>query len=105
MKLQAQLAEYTVRVCRRKTTVRKQGCQITFDPKQLQGLCDYNTKTIFVAANLKQDGRLTTLYHEYLHALFFELDRDEISYNEGLIETLSQNIARVARTLDHCKET
>lgn len=99
MKLQAQLAEYTVRLCRRKTTVRKNGMKITFNPKKLAGLCDYNTKTLFIASDLSPDTQFTSLWHEYVHAILFELDRDSLSRDEALVETLSQNIARAMRVL------
>lgn len=90
-KVQAQLAEYTVKI-------RKTKCK-EFDPKKDDGKCDFNTKTIWISGNLSPDSMFVTFWHEYVHAITSEMDRDELTYNEPFVETISQNIAKAARAL------
>jgi hypothetical protein len=90
-KVFAQLAEYTVKFPKRKTGI--------FDPAVNDGLCDFDNRTIYIKGTLPADCLVTTFWHEYMHAVTSELNLDELTYNEPLIETMSQNIARTSRAL------
>jgi hypothetical protein len=90
-KIPVQLATYTVRFAKRKDRY--------FDPAKNDGLCEPNVKRIYIASRLSDDCKFTTFVHELLHAVYIELDRGDIAYNEVLTETTSQIIARAVRSL------
>lgn len=90
-KIPVQLATYHVRFAKKKDRY--------FDPATNDGLCEPNVKRIYIADRLSEDCKFTTFMHELLHAVYIELDRGDIAYNEPLTETASQIIARAFRML------
>lgn len=62
------------------------------------GVCDYNTRTIFIKARLAKEEKLKTYLHEILHAALHEIglelgySRDEIT-----VQKLENIICRLFR--------
>lgn len=89
-KLPVGLVTYTVKF--RKT--------INFQGTACEGLCDPVKKIIWVERRTADpDVMLATFWHEYAHALFFELGHEDLARNESFVEALAQNIARAVRSL------
>lgn len=65
------------------------------DGKTCQGCCDVNTKTITVWRNPNSTALRSTLIHEWLHALFYELGWSELADDHSVIVALEISLMRL----------
>lgn len=55
----------------------------------LSGLCDPNTRTIYIDRAIPKDEKPAVFLHEFFHAVFFEA---HLSYNDGWVDNLVEEI-------------
>jgi uncharacterized protein YjaZ len=77
---------YRVEFSRKKPRVGKDDCQ---------GYCDFKNRKIVIWENPNQESMRACLWHEYHHALFYELGHDELAGEEGIVESMALSIMRV----------
>lgn len=60
------------------------------------GVCDYNTRTIFIKSRLAKEDKLATYLHEILHASFHEIGL-ELGYHkdEKTVQQLESIISKL----------
>lgn len=69
------------------------------DGDKVLGYCSFGDREIKLEANIAEHAQYITAWHEYLHALFFEMGYNEDTGNESKIECLAQNLARAAHLI------
>jgi hypothetical protein len=74
--------------------------RITVKGIECEGFCDAENKVLWIERRPTElDVMFVNFWHEYAHALFFELGHPEFAHNEAFIESVGQNLARAARSL------
>jgi hypothetical protein len=63
--------------------------------KQAAGECDFARKRIRIAEGTSPENWRATLWHEFFHAVLYELGRDKLSDDEALVEGLAIAVMRV----------
>jgi hypothetical protein len=63
--------------------------------KACQGICDPATKTITVWRNPNATALRSTLFHEWLHAVFYELGWDTLADDHSVIVALEISLMRL----------
>lgn len=63
--------------------------------KECHGVCDPSTKTITVWRNPNPTGLRSTLIHEWLHAVFYEMGWEELSDDHSVIVALEISLMRL----------
>lgn len=63
--------------------------------KQCQGVCDPATKTITIWRNPNATALRSTLIHEWLHAVFYELGWDTLADDHSVIVALEISLMRL----------
>lgn len=63
--------------------------------KQCHGICDPATKTITIWRNPNATALRSTLIHEWLHAVFYELGHEALSDDHSVIVALEIAIMRL----------
>jgi hypothetical protein len=63
--------------------------------KQCHGVCDPNTKTITVWRNPNAMQLRSTLLHEWLHAVFYELGYESLYDDHSVIVALEISLMRL----------
>lgn len=58
------------------------------------GLCDYNSKTIYLEQDQSRGEMLDTLVHETLHAIIHELEMDLGPLDEPLVRGITKELLR-----------
>lgn len=60
----------------------KQKIDLTYDDgTPILGMCDMNTRTIWIKKNMPESSKLSVLCHELTHSVFYELEV-KLSFNE-----------------------
>lgn len=90
-KIPVGLAHYTVKF--RKT--------VKHDGVECEGMCDPVKKVLLIERREpeEKDVMVAAFWHEFAHALFFELGMAEFALNESFIESIATNLARASRAL------
>ncbi|MBU7455687.1 ImmA/IrrE family metallo-endopeptidase [Leuconostoc fallax] len=63
----------------------------------LLGQCDYITNTIQINEESSKERQEQTLYHELVHALFFESSNNEFQDNERLVDSVGLMLHQVVK--------
>jgi hypothetical protein len=61
----------------------------------VQGYCDYRARKIAVHLHSNLEVVRQTIFHEFFHALLYELGRGDLCQNEALVEGVALSVARV----------
>jgi uncharacterized protein YjaZ len=77
---------YKVQFSKKKPRVGKDECQ---------GYCDYKNRKIVIWMNPNTTAMRACLWHEYHHALFYELGHEGLACEEGIVEGMALAIMRV----------
>lgn len=88
-KLPVGLATYTVKFKKK----------VVADGDTCNGICDYEDKIIEIQSTGTLEVQVTTLWHEFTHALLHELGATALTTDEAFVESVAQNIARAIRAL------
>lgn len=74
---------------------------VVFKGTECDGLCDPIAKVIWLQRRSEayRDAMLVAFWHEYAHALFFELGCPDLATNESFIESIGSNLARASLAL------
>lgn len=63
--------------------------------KRVHGLCDVTTRTIRIEIKDNMELMRQICWHEFLHALFYEIDQVIDGENESVTDTVATAIMRV----------
>jgi hypothetical protein len=63
--------------------------------KQCHGVCNVETKTITIWRNPNSMALRSTLLHEWLHAVFYELGHEALSDDHSIIVALEISLMRL----------
>lgn len=72
-------------------------CTDHFDCDCHLGMVDYKTGEIILNKDMSHDVRESVLYHEILHAILVHIGRDDLSEDEVLVTSLSNEIFQMFR--------
>lgn len=65
------------------------------------GECDFAKRRIRIAEGTSAENWRATLFHEYFHALLYELGREKLADDEALVEGLAISIMRLRTDIPH----
>jgi hypothetical protein len=65
------------------------------DGEKVQGFCDYAKRRIALWINPNEEAMRTCFWHEFSHALLYELGRDDNADDHSLVEGLAIAIMSV----------
>jgi hypothetical protein len=63
--------------------------------RQAAAECDFSKRRIRIAEGTNPENWRATLWHEFFHAVLFELGRDKLADDEALVEALAIAVMRV----------
>lgn len=70
--------------------------ELEFEGEEVDGLCDYTTKTIFIDSSLRGREKEETLLHEICHAIFHESHIEmDIRLEEVIVGNLGSVLAKL----------
>lgn len=69
------------------------------DEETHDGLTEWNTNTIFLLRDLQGSKMAHAFWHEYFHVLLFSAGKEELSYDEGLVDMLGLLTAQAIATM------